>query len=228
MKNIIVYDNFYENPDSIRNIALDAYKKEINENNLYDSWHFLDFINKFDDIPGIKKNKNIYNISYETNSFYTSIHEKKIEELLNSKIQYTCEKNGIFILDNCLKNTSININNNIINNNFEEWIGIVFLTPNAPYEGGITIKQNKKLKKNSLESIKNLDESVQKILLNELNNCSKDNTFWETDTVIANLYNRIILLKKDYFYCSSLNFGIRLNESKLIHYFSFGILKNNE
>ena len=126
MKNIIVYDNFYENPDSIRNIALDAYKKEINENNLYDSWHFLDFINKFDDIPGIKKNKNIYNISYETNSFYTSIHEKKIEELLNSKIQYTCEKNGIFILDNCLKNTSININNNIINNNFEEWIGIVF------------------------------------------------------------------------------------------------------
>jgi hypothetical protein len=115
----------------------------------------------------------------------------------------------------------------IDNPNIEEWIGIVFLTPNAPFEGGITIKQNKKLKTNSIKSIKQLEKSIQMIILDDLKKDCKDATFWETDCIVANIYNRLVLFKKDYFYSSSMNFGIKLDDSRLVHYFSFGIYKNN-
>lgn len=231
MKNIIIYDNFYEDPDSIRNIAIDAFKITINEKLSYNNWHFLEFKGYYNDMPGVsKQNKTILGKAFETFSFYSEIYENKFEELLKSKIQYTCENNGIFILNNCLTNPiSVNINNNIINNpNIEEWIGIVFLTPNAPYEGGITIHQNKKLKTNSLKSIKQLEKSIQTIILDDLNKVCKDATFWETDSIIANVYNRLVLFKKDMFYSSSLNFGIKLDDSRLVHFFSFGIYKNSE
>jgi hypothetical protein len=228
MKNIIIYDNFYEDPNLIRNIAIDAFKLLINDNLFYHNWNFVDFKGNYDEIPGVvKKNNTIVGKHYETNSLYTIFHERKFEEVLNAKIQYTCEKNGVFKLTNCLTYPiSVNINNNIIQNpNIEEWIGIIFLTPTPPSEGGITIKHNKKLKTNSIKSIKNLEKSIQNIILDDLNKYSKDETYWETDTVIANLYNRLVLFKKDYFYSSSINFGVKLNDSKLLHYFSFAIQK---
>lgn len=231
MKNIIICDNFYENPDSIRNLAIDAFKTMIDEKSKYFNWNFIDFKGFYDDMPGLsKKNKTIIGNAFETFSFNSEIYQNKFEELLKSKIQYTCENNGIFILNNCLTNPiSVNINNNIINNpNIEEWIGIVFLTQNAPVEGGITIKQNKKLKTNSLKSVKHLEKSIQNIILDDLNNTCKDTTFWETDCIIANVYNRLVLFKKDFFYSSSLNFGINLYDSRLVHFFSFGIYKNSE
>jgi hypothetical protein len=228
MKNIIVCDNFYENPDSIRNIAIESFKKTIDEKLLYYNWNFIEFKGYYDDMPGLsKQNKTIIGKAFETFSFYSKVYQDKIEELLKSKIQYTCENNGIFILNNCLTNPiSVNINNNINNNtHIEEWIGIVFLTPKAPFEGGITIKQNKNLKSNSLKSIKNLEKSIQMVILDNLKKECKDTSFWETDCIIANLYNRLVLFKKDYFYSSSMNFGIKLEDSRLVHFFSFGIYK---
>jgi len=228
MENIIICDNFYEDPDSIRNVAINSFKTIIDEKLLYNNWHFFHFKGYYDDMPGLsKKNKSIMGKSFETFSFYSKEYENKLEELLKSKIQYTCKNNGIFILNNCITNPiSVIINNHVINNpNIEEWIGIVFLTPNAPVEGGITIHQNKKLKKNSLKSVKTIEKFIQNIILDDLNKCSKDTTFWETDCIIANVYNRLVLFKKDFFYSSSLNFGIKLDDSRLIHFFSFGIYK---
>jgi len=229
MKNIIVCDNFYEDPDSIRIIAIESFKMTIDEKLSYNNWHFIKFKGYYDDMPGLsKQNKTIIGKAFETFSFYSKVYQDKLEELLKSKIQYTCENNGIFILNNCLTNPiSVNITNNIVDNpHIEEWIGIVFLTPNAPFEGGITIKQNKKLKTNSLKSIKQLEESLQIIILDNLKKECKDTACWETDCIIANLYNRLVLFKKDYFYSSSMNFGIKLEDSRLVHFFSFGIYKN--
>lgn len=229
MTEVIVCDSFYETPDLIRQKAIDAFKETINENILYDEWHFKNFKGSYEDIPGlIKEDKTIIGRSFETSSFFNDYHEKKIEMLLNSKIQYTCESNGIFILNNCMTNPiSVIVNTDFkAGNNVEEWVGIIFLTPDAPIEGGITIKNYKKLNINSIKSLQTIEEPFRNLILKELHTHRKDDTYWATDSQIANVYNRLILMKKYIFYSPSVNFGIRLNDSRLIHYFSFGVIPN--
>ena len=229
MTEVIVYDNFYETPDLIRQNAIDAFKEMIDENLLYDSWHFKDLKGNYNDIPGlIKEDKTILGGTFETTSFFNDYHEKIFEKLLNSKIQYTCKRNGIFILNNCLTNPiSVIINKNFKADNIaEEWVGIIFLTPDGPYEGGVSIKNYKKLNINSSKSLQNIEESYRNLILDELHKHKQDETFWETDSQIGNVYNRLILIKKNVFYRSSLNFGVKLNDYRLTHYFSFGVIPN--
>jgi hypothetical protein len=127
-------------------------------------------------------------------------------------------------LNSCISNpVSININDIKESVNIEEWVGIIFLTPDAPLEGGITIYNHKKMNKNSIKSFRKMEKPISDLILVELNNCSKDTTFWEIDTQIANVYNRLILLKKDLFYKSSLNYGINIEDSRLTQFFSFGV-----
>lgn len=225
MKDIIVYDNFYEDPDIIRKNILNSYKIQTHSIVNSDNLHFIDFKGQYDELPGlVKKGNNLFDHIFETTSFYNDFHEKIFERILDSKIQYTCEKNGVFILNSCISNpVSININDIKESVNIEEWVGIVFLTPDAPVEGGITIYNHKKINKNSIKSLRKMEKSIRDIILVELNNCSKDTTFWEIDTQIANVYNRLILLKKDLFYKSSLNYGINIEDSRLTQFFSFGV-----
>jgi hypothetical protein len=229
MKDVIIYDNFYEDPDIIRETALETFKKIIDVNNVYDKWHFNEYKGKFDDIPGlIKEKKPFIGSKFETSSFFDIYHEKKFEELLNAKIQYTSEKNGIFILESCLSAPiSVVINkNNIKASYIEEWVGIIFLTPNAPIEGGLTIQNYKKLNTNSVKTFIEYDEPIKTIILTEMEKCKIDKTYWDIDSQIANVYNRLILLKKNILYSTSLNFGINLNDSRLIHFFSFSVTYN--
>jgi len=229
MKDIIIYDNFYDNPDIIRQSALEAFKTSINENDPYDKWLFNNYQGKIEDNPGLNKEKKTFiGSKFETSSFFDMYHENKFEELLNAKIQYTSKKNGIFILESCLSAPiSVVINKNNIKASYtEEWVGIIFLTPDAPVEGGLTITNYKKLNINSVESLTKFDEPIKKLILNELEICKTDKTFWDIDTQIANVYNRLVLLKKNIFYSSSLNFGVNLNDSRLIHFFSFGVTYN--
>ena len=227
MKDIIIYDKFYENPYEIREGALSVFKTMINEKDLYLNWHFQDYSGSYDTIPGIiRDNETIMGRSFETSSYYSEYHKTIFEKLLNSTIQYNGEKNGIFVLNNCLSNPiPMNINKNS-NSIITEWIGIVFLTPDPPLEGGITINNYKKLNINSLDSLDNNNELLKNLIVNEIYSHRKDTTYWETDTKIANVYNRLILIKKNIFYKSSLNFGIRLNDSRLTQFFSFGVLPN--
>lgn len=230
MQDILIYDNFYEKPDTIRQIALDTFKEFIDENLPYDNWHFNKYKGDYNDIPGlINDNNTIIGRTFETDSLFDKFHYDLFENLLNSKIQYTCEKNGIFLLNNCLSNPiSVNIEKDIknINNISEEWIGIIFLTPDAPLDGGITIKNYKKLNINSTKSLKSVEEKFRISILNEIINNNKNKNAWEIDCKIANVYNRLVLFKKNMFYSSSLNFGINLKDSRLTHFFSFGVIPN--
>jgi len=229
MKDIIIYDNFYEDPDIIRQTALEAFKKLIIEDIPCNKWHFSKYEGFFHDIPGlIKEKKKFIGSKFETSSFFDMYNENIFEKLLNAKIQYTSEKNGIFILDSCLSSPiSVVINkNNVKDNYIEEWIGIIFLTPDAPIEGGLIIQNFKKININSIESLNKLNEPIKNIIFDELEMRKTDKTFWEVDTKIANVYNRLVLLKKNIFWSSSLNFGVNLNDSRLIHFFSFGVTYN--
>jgi hypothetical protein len=64
------------------------------------------------------------------------------------------------------------------------------------------------------------------MIFDELEKCKINKTYWDIDTKIANVYNRLVLLKKNIFWSSSLNFGVNLNDSRLIHFFSFGVTYN--
>jgi hypothetical protein len=227
MKDMILYDNVYENPDEIRDNALKLFKTTINEDTLYYNWHFPNYKGNYSDIPGlINENETIMGRNFEiAYSLYNEFHIKLIESLLKCKIQYTNEKNGIFILNNCLSNpVAVNVNNiKQHHNNIEEWVGIIFLTPNAPVEGGLTITNYKKLNIHSIDSLKKIEEPFRTTIINEIEKHKRDDTQWETDTQFANVYNRLILLKKNIFYKSSLNFGITLNDSRMTQFFSFGV-----
>jgi hypothetical protein len=77
MKDIIVYDNFYEDPDILRKNILNSYKIQTNYRVDYDNLHFIDFKGQYDELPGlVKKSNNLFDPTFETTSFYNDFHKK--------------------------------------------------------------------------------------------------------------------------------------------------------
>jgi hypothetical protein len=74
--------------------------------------------------------------------------------------------------------------------------------------------------------LNDLNKIIKDNIIKDLKNDMYDETKWILDSKISNVYNRLILFKKELFYSSSMNFGIDLNESRLIQYFSFGVSKD--
>ena len=85
---------------------------------------------------------------------------------------------------------------------------------------------NKKYKISSIFELDDLNKVIKDNIIKDLKNDMYDETKWILDSKISNVYNRLILFKKELFYSSSMNFGIDLNESRLIQYFSFGVSKD--
>ena len=99
------------------------------------------------------------------------------------------------------------------------WAGVIYLTPDAPLSGGTGLYRHKRTGLD--RSPRNPDGSVNRELLDEINEDSQDMTKWELTDRIANKYNRLILYRGDMFHMSLDYFGQDIHDGRLFQTFFF-------
>jgi hypothetical protein len=99
------------------------------------------------------------------------------------------------------------------------WAGVCYLTPDAPLSAGTGLFKHKPT--GLVMAPRNPDGSYNKELLEQVNQDSQDMTKWELVDRLANVYNRLILYRGDYFHMSLDYFGQDLNDGRLFQTFFF-------
>ena len=100
------------------------------------------------------------------------------------------------------------------------WVGILFLTPDAPVEGGL------KLYKHKATGLQEITSKTPLIVQEMLNNDSSDLSKWEMVDFVGNRFNRMVLFKGTLSHTYSQNFGTNKHNGKLIQYFCFDVDSN--
>jgi len=190
---LIIIDNFYKNPDDIRNYALlqnfsetgsfPGYrtKRSFGNNELYQ--HLKSYLN---------------NIGYNIIFFNMSIHSigncKFTYSIASHKAKSWIHKDTIptDIFDN------YNIENSI------HMAGIVYLTPNAPFNSGTIFYEF------DYENNKNVTD-IDKYTFNT--------TKWKKTDVIGNVYNRMILFNSQKYHSINKLFGTNKYNGRLTYNF---------
>jgi len=179
---LIVVDNFYSNPDEVRNYVL-TQKFEIKGN-----------------YPGNRTR------SFATNELKTKIQEyifpfggKIIDfpiskDVYNGSFQYTTSRERSWIHVDCYNN----------------WGGVLYLTPDAPLSSGT-----------GFYKFKNGSTVQETEHGSETSKYSQDMTKWQNVDKIGNVFNRLILFNSNRFHMSMDYFGDNLENGRLFQVFFF-------
>lgn len=103
------------------------------------------------------------------------------------------------------------------------WAGVCYLTPDAPLSAGTGLFKHKPT--GLVIAPRNPDGSYNTELLGQINKDSQDMTKWELVDRLANVYNRLVLYRGDYFHMSLDYFGQDLNDGRLFQTFFFNTEK---
>jgi|TARA_R100000030_G_scaffold16809_1_gene11253 hypothetical protein len=109
-KNLIVIDNFLDDPDKIRHIALS-----------------FDYDRYDERVPGVRSTKGL------GGSLKTEI-ESKLSKALNGKVRWYW-KNDTFCFQSCKEGTETYVHKDTD----AEWAAVLYLTPDAPIDSGTGI-----------------------------------------------------------------------------------------
>jgi hypothetical protein len=175
---IIVIENFYENPDAVRKDALEAvYPVKGNfPGQRSESKFYGDMKAKFENIIGRK-------IKYWPTGGY------------NGSFQYVLESNRSWI-----------------HRDLTEWSAVIFLTPNAPKNGGTKFYNFKK---------NNQTYSLHDEMENEMSENAHNEDAWDLVDVVGNNYNRCVLFRGKRSHISDKYFGTDINTARLFQTFFF-------
>jgi hypothetical protein len=102
----------------------------------------------------------------------------------------------------------------IFNTESNSYGGILFLTPNAPLNTGITLYRSKNTNKMTISE--NEEQLVFK-------NGNKDSTEFEPVDIIGNVYNRLVIFNTKILHAITHNFGNNLTNGRLVQTFAFDI-----
>ena len=172
--NFCVIDNFYENPIEIREFALSQ---------------TFDISGNF---PGVR-----------TKSFLTKEIINKINNHLyqfglnNDKLITSSGYSGSFQYNTSFEKSWVH------KDHYNQWAGILYLTPDAPISSGTTFYE-------FYDKTANIDT---------LNNYSQDITKWKEVDIIGNKFNRLLLFNSHYYHMSRDYFGTDINNGRLIQLF---------
>lgn len=175
--NIIVIDDFYSDPDSVRSFALQQ-----------------DFIIRGNH-PGSR-----------TKTFLTESVKYCIQEIVQNfggNVSCWYEEDG---LSGSFEIATSKDRSWIHTDPFNKWAGVLYLTPNAPYNSGTGFYKHKKT-----GNYTRLNEDYEEY----------DYTKWDLHDIIGNMYNRLILFRSDIFHTSMHYFGETLEDSRLFQLFFF-------
>lgn len=180
--NLITIDNFYNNVDEVRNFAL---SQEFNVSGNYPGMRTKSFINE-------NTKQIIENI--------LSPHVGKITDWLDDPTNsdgYT----GSFQLTTSQDKSWVHVDR------YNDWAGVLYLTPNAPSSGGTGFFKSK------------IDGSYFSNTYHFPDYAYIDMSRWEVSSVVANVYNRLILFRSNQWHTSLDYFGDSKNDGRLTQVF---------
>lgn len=177
----IVVDNFYSNPDMIREFAL---KQDFQEN------------------PKFHKGKRCINPGFR----FPGLKEQ-FERILNAKIDNfdKYETNGCF--QYCIAGEQA-----VFHTDFQQYAGVLFLTPEAPPQTGTRFYRSKITRKMKVGA----DEYGKVYKTGHL-----DSTQFDEVDVVGNIYNRIVLFDARLIHSAPLYFGTDVKNGRLFQLFFF-------
>uniref|UniRef100_A0A6C0DWQ3 Uncharacterized protein n=1 Tax=viral metagenome TaxID=1070528 RepID=A0A6C0DWQ3_9ZZZZ len=194
--NIIVIDNFYENPDSLREYALGLEYKP----------------------PG---NHGAVGYRCESGRKILDGTKELFEKLLHKTIphgnnhgEWNYSTNGCFQW--CDGSTRI-----VYHCDSQKYAGIVYLTPDAPINCGTSFLRHKKYKLRTGEIFSKHDWYDS--LLNH-NEQHIDKTPWEIVDSVGNIYNRLVIFDAQYIHAVTEYFGETIKNSRLFQLFFFNLV----
>lgn len=183
-KRLFVVDNFYENPDEVREFALQQ-------------WYFDD-----QGYLGMRTRK----------QFLFEGVKERFEEIIGRKINRWEDQsmNGRF--QTCKAGTPL-VYHCDEENGQTLWAGMVYLTPDAPYDAGTSFYAHKKTKirHNSHPDIAQCFN--QKTFV--------DSTPYEMVDTVGNVYNRLVIFDGGMIHAASNYFGWDIPSSRLFHMYFF-------
>jgi hypothetical protein len=103
--------------------------------------------------------------------------------------------------------------------NTTRWAGVCYLTPNAPLSAGTGLFKHKATGLTSHPY--KADGTPDNELMNEIYKDSQDYTTWEMTDRLANVYNRLVIYRGDYFHASLDYFGRDQYDGRLFQTFFF-------
>jgi hypothetical protein len=110
----------------------------------------------------------------------------------------------------------------VSNTEYPDWTAIIFLTPNAPLEGGISILRHKETGLNKWEDSQFPPDISE---TSPVNLDKSDLTKWHTVDSFSNLYNRMVIYQSDTFNRITNNFGQSMEDGRLCQVFGFNTEK---
>jgi hypothetical protein len=178
----IVVDNFYKNPDDVRNFALTQ------EYNYHKDYHK----GKRTDTP-----------------FRFNGLKERFEQIVGTKIKNWEHygTNGVFQI--CVAGDEI-----VYHTDFQQYAGVLFLTPNAPPETGTAIYRSKHTLKTKV------DKTEEKLVFK---NGYLDSTEFDVVDVVGNIYNRLVLFDAKQIHSATTYFGTNLENGRLFQLFFFDL-----
>ena len=179
---VTIIDNFYDNPEEIRDFALKQYY-----------WDDEGYV-------GMRTRK----------QFMFEGVKERFEEIMNAKITKwnSYGMNGRFQSNIAGAPTAYHCDS-------QQWAGMIYLTPNAPFSSGTKIIANKKTKIYHNEQSNN----VLDFFPNQ--NTFTDGTLFEDVDVIGNVYNRLAIFDAQSIHCAGDYFGWDIASGRLWQMFFF-------
>lgn len=183
----IIVDNFYDNPDSVRNFALSQ--------EFLDGGFGLGYIGK-----------------RTANQYLFEGLKERFESILGQKIQNweNQHMNGRFQITYAGQPLVYHCDS-------QKWAGMIYLTPEAPFECGTTLYAHKKTRARSYNDV-GWDYSWKNTDLGDLH---LDGTFFEPVDVLGNVYNRLVIFDGSNIHSASKYFGQIDSNARLWHMFFF-------
>ena len=181
--NLIIVDDFYSNADSVREYIL---KQDFSVKGNYPGKRTKSYAN--DELKSV--------IQKYVQPFGGNITDFKMGSTdYNGSFQYTTSRDRSWIHVDSYNN----------------WGGVIYLTPDAPLSSGTGFYRFKESKK-EYQSVEHTPESDK---------YSQDLTKWDLIDSVGNVYNRLILFNSKRFHISMDYFGDTLNNSRLFQVLFF-------
>ena len=121
-----------------------------------------------------------------------------VTEIYNGAYQYTTSRDRTWIH----------------NDGWNNWAGVLYLTPNAPVNSGTGIYRFK-------DGTRTVDEAEARGNKKIIDECSQDYTKWELVDRIGNIFNRLILFNSKQYHASQDYFGTNKENGRLFQVFFF-------
>ena len=181
-----IVDNFYDNPDEIRKFALE---QEFGDESVITGFVGRRTFNQFL-FPGLKE-------------AFESVMGKKItkweEHGMNGRFQICWS--GERLVYHC---------------DSQRWGGMIYLTPNAPFQCGTTLYADKKNRARTY-----YDQGWDEYWANTPGDCHLDRTPFEPVDVFGNVYNRLVIFDASCIHSASEYFGTNKENARLWQMFFF-------